>query len=261
MNLIASHSMSYAALNQLALKMEELAEFMLDKQRGAAVANPAIATGAHNMQATQTVTNWIDGTTVLFPNVPRATTKRENGFMLEAYTGSNINRRNAIKILVGLPVSGLAFASALSLQGCSTNGIEGDWVATDYEAFGLWVNDPPKISLITMHVSRNGTFSLTLKGTSSERGHHSDTLPDRKFFELGRRQYHLCTEFWNSKNDHSSGDAIFELSTDGRTLSFLQGSTIRDYHENEFRTITLDGYMARSNSLDMNAKIRSFQRK
>lgn len=45
MNLIASHSMSYAALNQLALKMEELAEFMLDKQRGAAVANPAIATG------------------------------------------------------------------------------------------------------------------------------------------------------------------------------------------------------------------------
>lgn len=45
MDLIAGHSMSYAVLNQLALKVRELAEFMLSKQRKAAAANPAIATG------------------------------------------------------------------------------------------------------------------------------------------------------------------------------------------------------------------------
>lgn len=39
MNLVAGHSIFYASLNQLALKMEELADFMLGKQRGAIIAN------------------------------------------------------------------------------------------------------------------------------------------------------------------------------------------------------------------------------
>lgn len=77
--------------------------------------------------------------------------------MLEAYAGSNINRRNAIKTLVGLPVSGLAFTSALSLQGCSANGIEGDWVATDYKKYEYGSHLP---NAPTMTISTNGSFLI-----------------------------------------------------------------------------------------------------
>lgn len=119
--------------------------------------------------------------------------------MLEAYTSCNVNRRNAIKAFVGLPVSGLALTLALSLQGCGESGIEGDWIATDYKEYE---NGYSLLSVPTMTVFSDGSFSI----------------------EFTKDQ--TCRRSWVavSDNQYKLGDKIFTLSSSGKFLHCEEGS-------------------------------------